>query len=335
MVVLTLVSVAHPNMTRALELAALSPFGENPRVGCVITDASGVIVGEGFHHGAGHPHAEVEALKVAGARARGGSAYVTLEPCAHTGRTGPCTSALIEAGVARVIYGQFDPNPIAKGGAQVLRDAGLDVLPEVLADRAFALNREWSFAVAHGRPFVTLKLAASLDGRVANADGSPRQLTGAVAAADVHELRSRVGAIMIGAGTAIADNPRLTARTADGALASRQPIRVVMAARTLPQDLAVFEADAPTLIITDQNPHAALARLYAEGVRHVLLEGGPTLAGSFLEEGLVDEVWWYCAPITLGSGPFALAGVEMEFEIEHVHTMGEDLKLVARVRSRR
>lgn len=318
-------------MSRALELAERSPFGENPRVGCVITNADGDVVGEGFHRGAGHPHAEIDALAAAGPAARGGSAYVTLEPCAHTGRTGPCTQALIDAGVSRVIFGQRDPNPIAAGGAEVLRDAGIDVLADVLGDDAAAVNREWSFAVRAGRPFVTLKLAASLDGIVANADGSRRQITGPEAIADVHALRQRVGAIVVGTGTVQADNPQLTARSADGALAPTQPIRVVMGTRTLPADLAVFDDAAPTIRIAERHPRSALAMLFDVGVRHVLLEGGPQLAASFIAERLVDEVWWYCAPIMLGSGPCALAGVGVSLHVLNVQTIGDDVRIIATV----
>lgn len=316
-------------MARALELAEHSPFGENPRVGCVIADATGSIVGEGFHRGAGHPHAEVEALADAGGRGRGGTAYVTLEPCAHTGRTGPCTQALIDAGIARVVFGQRDPNPDAAGGADVLGRAGVEVLPEVLADEAAALNREWAFAVQHGRPFVTLKLAASLDGRVANPDGSRRQLTGPAAMADVHGLRARVGAIVVGAATVEIDDPSLTARWADGALREVQPFRVVMGRRDLADGLAVFNADAPTIRYRDEDPGSVLAKLFELGVRHVLLEGGPRLAASFLSQRLVDEVWWYCAPVMIGAGPRALPGAAAAFAILDVQTIGDDVRIVA------
>ena len=336
MVVLSSVSdrSSHPKMARALELAALSPYGENPRVGCVIADLNGSIVGEGFHRGVGHPHAEVEALALAGDAARGGSAYVTLEPCAHTGRTGPCTQALQDAGVARVIFAQRDPNPLAAGGAQVLAQAGIEVLADVLADDAYELNREWSFAVQHQRPFVTLKLAASLDGIVANPDGSRRQLTGSAAVQDVHALRSRVGAIVVGTQTVMSDNPRLTTRGQDGSLDATQPLRVVVGMRDVPAEYLVMNDDAPTMQLRTHDVHEVLGVLWSQGVRHVLLEGGPTLAAAFIEAACVDEVWWYCAPITLGAGPIALAGVATTLAIRDVHTIGDDVRIIGTIRSK-
>lgn len=336
MVVLALVGdrAAHPKMARALELAEDddAPYGENPRVGCVIADVNGVIVGEGFHRGAGTPHAEVVALEQAGQRARGGSAYVTLEPCNHAGRTGPCTTALIDAGVSRVIYGQSDPNPKAAGGAQVLKDAGIEVLGNVLSDEASAINREWSFAVTNGRPFVTLKMAVSLDGRVANPDGSRRSISGSESRRDVAELRSRVQAILIGARTAVVDDPSLTARYPDGTLMSTQPLRVVVGMRELFSGLTLFNEDAPTLVLATHDPSVVMSELAQRNIRHVLIEGGPTVASSFLNADLVDEVLWYCAPTMIGEGPLALgenSGVAREFNIARVQTIGEDLKITA------
>jgi diaminohydroxyphosphoribosylaminopyrimidine deaminase/5-amino-6-(5-phosphoribosylamino)uracil reductase len=308
-------------MRRALALAAQGPSVDpNPRVGAVVTDASGQLLGEGLHRGAGHPHAEVEALTAAGPDAAGGTAWVTLEPCNHTGRTGPCTEALLAAGVARVVYGQADPNPQAAGGAARLRAAGVAVDGGVLADEAQALNRAWTFAVTRGRPWVVWKFAATLDGRSAAADGTSQWITGPAARADAHVLRAQSGAVLVGAGTVAADNPSLTARRPDGTLLERQPLRVVMGRRDLLDTAQVLDDRAPTLHLREQNPARALETLFDHGVRQLLLEGGPTLAGAFLTAGLVDEVVAYLAPALLGSGPSAVGDLG-------VTTIGEALRL--------
>ena len=205
---------------RALELAVLGPQADpNPRVGAVIVDRDGAVVGEGHHRGAGTPHAEVDALARAGERARGGTAYVSLEPCNHTGRTGPCARALLDAGVARVVHAQSDPGALTGGGADTLRAAGVEVVGGVLKDEALALNRAWTFAIVHGRPMVTWKFAATLDGRSAAADGSSAWITGPLARADVHDLRAECDAVLVGTGTVLADDPHLTVRHADGTAA--------------------------------------------------------------------------------------------------------------------
>ena len=222
-------------MREALALAQSpdAPFGENPRVGCVLVAPDGEVVGRGHHRGAGTPHAEVVALADAGARAAGATAVVSMEPCRHTGRTGPCTQALLDAGVRAVVYGQPDPTEQGGGGGDVLRAAGVDVHGGVLADEARAVNEEWTFAVVHGRPFVTWKCAASLDGRVAGADGGPTSITGAASRADVHDLRSRVGAIIVGTGTVLVDDPLLTVRRPGGPVPT-PPLRVVVGSRPIP-----------------------------------------------------------------------------------------------------
>ncbi|MEO7587681.1 MAG: bifunctional diaminohydroxyphosphoribosylaminopyrimidine deaminase/5-amino-6-(5-phosphoribosylamino)uracil reductase RibD [Arachnia sp.] len=292
---------------RALDLSSLGPAVDtNPRVGAVVTDAAGTVVGEGFHHGAGHPHAEVEALKVAGAAARGGTAYVSLEPCNHTGRTGPCTEALIASGVARVVFAQADPNPLASGGASRLRTQGINVTGGVLGDKASAINRTWTHRVRTGRPFVTWKFAATLDGRSAAPDGTSRWVTGAEARADVHALRHRCGAVIVGTGTVLADDPQLTVRDPHGTHAA-QPLRVIIGLRPLPATARVLDDEAPTLVLPTQDLRAAMAQLARKGIHHALLEGGPTLAAAFLRAGLVDEVVAYVAPSLLGAGPSAVA----------------------------
>lgn len=331
-------------MRRALVLAATPgvPFGPNPRVGAVILDPSGRTVAQGFHRGAGSPHAEVDALTQAGPRARGATAVVTLEPCAHTGRTGPCSRALVDAGVARVVFAQADNNPVAAGGAADLLAAGVDVEGGVLAEEAAALNAEWTHAVTTGRPFVTWKTATSLDGRVAAQDGSSRWITGPCARADVHTWRTQVDAVLVGTGTALADDPALTARRPDGSPAPRQPLRVVMGRRSLPESARVLSDDAPSLLLHTRDPHEALEELRAHDVQHVYLEGGPTLAGAFVAADLVDRVVAYTAGLLLGAGPSALgeAGVTTlsaapRLRITDTTLLGDDVRIVAERDARR
>jgi diaminohydroxyphosphoribosylaminopyrimidine deaminase/5-amino-6-(5-phosphoribosylamino)uracil reductase len=325
-------------MREALALAQSpdAPHGENPRVGCVLVAPGGEVVGRGYHRGAGTPHAEVVALADAGPRAAGATAVVTLEPCRHTGRTGPCTRALIDAGVRTVVYAQSDPTDDAGGGGDVLRAAGVEVHGGVLSDDAAAVNEEWTFAVVHGRPFVTWKCAVSLDGRVAGADGGPTAITGAAARNDVHDLRARVGAIIVGTGTVLTDDPLLTVRR-PGEEVATPPLRVVAGSRPLPEGARVLDDSAPTLIMAERDPHALLADLYRRGVRHALLEGGPTLAAAFLAAGAVDRVEWYVAPVILGAGPVALPapipGADpLGVDVIAVDVVGEDVRVIGRVR---
>ena len=294
-------------MDRALGLAVhpSAPRGENPRVGCVIVDERGVVVGEGWHAGAGTAHAEVVALSQAGDRSIGATAVVTLEPCNHHGRTGPCAQALIEAGIARVVFAQADPTSDAGGGARALRDAGVQVLAGIRDEEACAINREWTIAAARGWPFVTAKCAISLDGRVAGPHGQPVALTGPEASRYSHELRARVQAIVVGAQTVINDDPQLTIRNAELPVTG-QPLRVVVGKRELPTNARIFDDSAPSLHIREHDPRAVLAELYERGIRHVLLEGGPTLLRAFVEAGLVDELVWLVAGVRLGGGPRAL-----------------------------
>lgn len=325
-------------MREALALAQSrdAPFGENPRVGCVLVAPDGEVVGRGHHRGAGTPHAEVVALADAGARAAGATAVVSMEPCRHTGRTGPCTQALLDAGVRAVVYGQPDPTELGGGGGDVLRAAGVDVHGGLLADEATAVNEEWTFAVVHGRPFVTWKCAASLDGRVAGADGGPTPITGTASRSDVHDLRSRVGAIIVGTGTVLVDDPLLTVRRPGGPVPT-PPLRVVVGSRPIPDDARVLDDSAPTLVTGERDPGVLLADLYGRGVRHALLEGGPTLAGAFLDARVIDRVEWYVAPLLLGAGPVALPaprqGVTRPgLDVLGIDVIGEDVRVVGRVR---
>ena len=326
-------------MRRALELAARGLRGDpNPRVGAVIVDAGGFVVGEGFPRGAGTPHAEVMALRQAGPAARAGTAVVTLEPCAHTGRTGPCAQALIEAGVARVVFAQCDPTPSAGGGGALLEAAGIRTRAGVLAQESTALNDAWTFSFVHGRPKVTWKYAATLDGRSAAADGSSRWITGPQARADVHRLRAQCGAILVGTGTVIADDPALTVRAPDGSTIGRQPLRVIMGLRPIPETARVRDAAAPTLQLATRDPAEALEALAGHEIHHVWLEGGPTVAAAFLAAGLVDEVIAYLAPALLGAGAPAVGDLgirsmdqALRLTPHEVTTIGPDIRVRASI----
>lgn len=330
-------------MRRALELAVdeTVPTGPNPRVGAVILDTDGAIVGEGFHRGAGTPHAEVDALQRAGVAARGGTAVVTLEPCDHIGRTGACSQALIAAGVARVVFGQRDGNPVAAGGAATLIQAGLVVESDVLAGEAAAINPLWTLAIARARPFITWKAATSLDGFVAAADGSSRWITSPAARADVHSLRSSVDAVVVGTGTALADDPRLTSRDAMGRAAGRQPLRVVIGHRRLPADARLLTDGHETLLAQTHDVNQVMKQLFERDAQHVLLEGGPALAAAFLRAELIDRVVVYVAPLLLGKGLSMLMdlGIQsidegLRMDIESIERVGPDLRIAASPRYR-
>lgn len=301
-------SAEYAAMRRALELAATPgvPLGPNPRVGCVLLADDGRVVAEGYHRGAGTPHAEADALGHAGERARGTTAVVTLEPCNHTGRTGPCASALVAAGVRRVVFAQADPNPIAAGGAATLRAAGIEVASGLLADEARQLNRVWSFAVEHQRPFVTWKFATTLDGHSAAADGTSRWVSSRAARLDTHRLRARCDTMLVGTNTVAVDDPLLTVRDEADRPCAVQPLRAVMGERELPATARVLNGDAETVLLRTRDPHAALAQLWQRERRHVVLEGGPTLAAAFVRAGLVDEIVAYLAPMLLGAGRSAV-----------------------------
>ncbi|MFD0206615.1 MULTISPECIES: bifunctional diaminohydroxyphosphoribosylaminopyrimidine deaminase/5-amino-6-(5-phosphoribosylamino)uracil reductase RibD [Saccharothrix] len=310
----------------------------NPPVGCVILDAGGRVVGEGATRPPGGAHAEVVALAEAGPAARGGTAVVTLEPCSHHGRTPPCTGALIEAGVARVVFAVADPNPKAAGGAEVLRAAGVRVeggLSAEVVERG--VLRAWLHYARTGRPHVTWKFAASLDGRVAAGDGSSRWISSPESRAEVHEFRARVDAIVVGTGTVRTDDPRLTARTArPGQDGVRQPLRVVVGMSDLPPGARVLDDEAETMHLRTHDPDVVLGALAARGVVDVLLEGGPTLAGAFTAAGRVDRVLAYLAPKFLGDGPQALrdAGVSTVTDavglvVEQVSMCGPDVRVSA------
>jgi diaminohydroxyphosphoribosylaminopyrimidine deaminase/5-amino-6-(5-phosphoribosylamino)uracil reductase len=333
-------------MRQAILLAGrgLGETSPNPSVGAVILDSAGVIAGRGRTAPAGGPHAEIAALAEAGERARGGTAVVTLEPCNHTGRTGPCTRALLAAGVASVVIAVRDPNPIAAGGVEALRAAGVPVQAGMLGDLAAHGLRYWLTSVGRGRPYLVWKYASTLDGRSAAADRTSKWITSEPARADVHALRGTVDAIIAGIGTVLADDPALTVRVPG---LDRRPLRVVVdsAGRT-PGTARVRDGAAPTWIATAAEVGAGpdgrvdlaklMCSLYERGVRGALLEGGPALAGGFLEAGLVDEVVGYLAPKLLGAGSPALgpAGVDTVaaahgLALTDVTQIGPDLRITA------
>jgi diaminohydroxyphosphoribosylaminopyrimidine deaminase / 5-amino-6-(5-phosphoribosylamino)uracil reductase len=329
-------------MRAALLLAetALGTTSPNPPVGAVILDDAGHVVGEGHTQPPGGDHAEVVALAAAGAAARGGTAVVTLEPCNHTGATPPCVDALLGAGVRRVVYAVDDPTPLAAGGADRLAGGGVQVVSGVLAeDATTGALKWWLHAQAAQRPFVIWKSATTLDGRVAAADGTSRWISSPVSLADAHELRARVDAVAVGSGTILSDDPQLTVRDATGRPRPRQPVRAVLDRRgRVPDEARVFDEAARTILLRTAAPAFALKQLWDEGIRSVLLEGGPTVAGAFLDAGCVDEVVLYLAPKLLGSGPAALgfAGVgtlaeAIAVQITNVTRLGPDVRITASV----
>jgi len=316
----------HTMMARALRLAERGAFTTrpNPMVGCVIARGDEV-VGEAWHVRAGEPHAEVFALRQAGERARAATAYVTLEPCSHHGRTPPCADALIESGVARVMVATGDPNPqVAGQGMARLRAAGITVQCGLMQDQARRLNRGFFSRIERGRPWLRVKLAMSLDGRTALSNGESKWITGEAARADVQRWRARSGAIITGSGTVVADDPRLTARVDDGVEVA--PVWRVVLDRHLrtPAFAKVLDDSAPTLIFhapdvrpdarfskvdceplavddTGMDLPALLARLAARGINEVQVEAGSRLCGALFAQGLVDELLLYIAPVLLGS----------------------------------
>ena len=328
-------------MRQALLLARRGPRGVNPQVGAVLLSPTGETLAEGWHRGAGTAHAEVDALtRLAEEKgpdaAVGATAVVTLEPCNHTGRTGPCSEALIAAGVARVVYAVADPGALSAGGAERLRSAGVDVVGGVLAAEGEELLDSWLTVQRLGRPHVTVKWAQSLDGRAAASDGTSQWITGPDARADVHRRRSDADAIVVGTGTLLADDPALTARRPDGTLYEHQPRPVVIGTRATPQEARIRRHPLPFLQDEGDDLPDLLDRLRELGAHRVFVEGGPTLASSFVRAGLADELLVYLAPTLLGgprlaTGDLGVATIadQRRLTITTIERLGEDLLVVA------
>ncbi len=352
-------------MARALQLAqrGLYTTDPNPRVGCVIV-RDGHLIGEGWHERAGAAHAEIHALNAAGEKARGATAYVSLEPCCHHGRTPPCTEALIQAGIARVVCAMSDPNPrVAGQGLAALTAAGLRVESGLMQAQAEALNPGFIRRMRRALPYVRAKLAASLDGRTALANGASQWITGEAARADVQALRARSSAILTGIGTVLADDPSLTVRAFD---IGRQPLRVVVDGRLrMPATANMLRLPGTTLVVTARDDAAASQRLVEAGaevlllpaesgrvdlaalmrhlalrqVNELMVEAGPGLCGALLAAHLVDELVIYYAPHILGSsaqGMFTLPGLtdmqqRLALQIQDVRAVGDDWRMTARV----
>jgi diaminohydroxyphosphoribosylaminopyrimidine deaminase/5-amino-6-(5-phosphoribosylamino)uracil reductase len=324
-------------MRRALELADRGPLtGGNPRVGCVLLDAEGRALAEGWHRGAGTPHAEVDALSKL-ADARGLTAVVTLEPCNHWGRTGPCSEALIAAGVARVVYGAGDPGSHSSGGAERLRQAGVEVVGGVLAGDIEEFLVCWLASERRGRPWVTVKWASTLDGRAAAEDGSSRWITGTAARQRVHEERAANDAILVGTGTVLADDPSLTARGDGGELLPHQPIPVVVGERAIPADAALRQHPAGLIETGTRDLAAVLAELNSRGLRRVYVEGGPTLASALIADRYADAYSVYLAPALLGGDRLAVGDLGIpgmsgirRLRVDEVELLGDDIHLTGR-----
>lgn len=329
-------------LRRALLLAARGPIGGvNPRVGCVILSPEGQTLAEGWHRGAGTAHAEVDALdQLAAGTLRGTTAVVTLEPCNHTGRTGPCTEALIAAGITQVVYSVSDPGAQSGGGAATLRAAGVAVEGGRLAAEGEAFLHRWLVASRLGRPFVSLKWASSLDGRTAAADGTSQWITGSAARQRVHEQRAASDAILVGTGTVLADDPSLTARGDGGELLPQQPLPVVIGERAIPVGARLNFHPRGVRQTGSRDLAAVLAELFADGIRSVFVEGGATLANAFVAADLVDEYLIYLAPSLIGGataqhlavgniGVNTLAAAR-RLQFDSVVSLGTDLLLTAR-----
>jgi diaminohydroxyphosphoribosylaminopyrimidine deaminase/5-amino-6-(5-phosphoribosylamino)uracil reductase len=325
-------------MQRAIALSenGLGRTAPNPIVGAVIIGTDGSVIAEGFHDRAScADHAEVVALKIAGDRAQGSTMYVTLEPCNHTGTTAPCTQAIIDAGIKSVVYAVSDPNPVAAGGAAILKAAGIEVIAGVGVDEATHSNRAWLTKIIKGRPFITWKVAATLDGKVAASDGTSQWITNEASRGDVQKVRRSVDAIMVGTQTVIADNPHLIPR--DGNTGSN-PLRIVCGTQELPKGAQVFDSAAPTKVIASKDLKVVAAELLATGVNHILLESGPTLATALLQAGMLDELMLYQGASLLGTGKGFVADLgittvdnAMSMQRISTETFGDDVKSVFRI----
>lgn len=321
-------------MKRALQLSeiGLGLTSPNPIVGAVVISSSGQIVGEGFHQRAlDLRHAEVIALSAAGDKAKGATLVLTLEPCNHIGKTPPCTDAIISAGIKRVVYAVSDPNPIAQGGSAKLFAAGIDVSTGLLEQEVRFSNRAWFTKIEKSRPYITLKIATSLDGKVSAANGSSKWITNEKSRSDVARLRSECDAIVTGIGTVIADDPSLTVRGIARAGANFSPTRVVIGKRPIPSGAKVLDASSPTTHLETHELSELIGLASSRGWNRILVEAGPTLIGAFLNAGLFDELYLYQAPILLGGRNDFARELEIrdiaeriDLELREVATLGDE-----------
>lgn len=335
----------HDWMGRAAQIAANGYPAPNPHVGCVIVK-NNQLLAEGYHECTGGPHAEVNALKNAGREAKNADVYCTLEPCNHTGRTGPCSHALIQAGVKRVFYAVKDPNPKAKGGAETLREAGIEAI-HLPIQEAIEVNQQFLFAMSHQRPLVIAKYAMTLDGAIATRSGESKWITSPESRTDAQKLRAQCGAVLVGRKTAELDAARLNVRDFE---IQNQPLRIVLdQCERLSKDLPIFDQSAPTWHLTSKenvwqegslDVLSFLNQLYEKGITGLLIEGGSETLATFFKSGLVDLAVGYIGPKLFGSGlsPVSDFGVEKisqspTFEIETVSKIGPDIKWIANSRN--
>jgi len=329
-------------MQRAIALAekGLGKTAPNPIVGAVIIDAAGNVVGEGFHDRVYSPdHAEVVAIKAAGNKSVGATIVVTLEPCNHTGTTGPCVQVIIDAGITTVVFAVTDPNESAAGGAAALRAAGITVVEGVLKDEAAFSNRAWLMKIRKNRPFFTWKVAATLDGKVAAADGTSKWISNELSRADVQVLRRQADAILVGSNTVITDDPHLIPR-GDFPGYGANPIRVICGEQELPTDAKVFDDAAKTVVVKSKDLDVLVEKLNELGINHVFVEAGPTLGSAMLDGCLLDELIMYQAPTLLGTGKHFFAfdyptTITDQMRMDHLSTqvLDGDVKSVYRIRN--
>jgi diaminohydroxyphosphoribosylaminopyrimidine deaminase/5-amino-6-(5-phosphoribosylamino)uracil reductase len=318
----------------------LGKTAPNPVVGAVIIDSAGNVVGEGFHDRVNSPdHAEVVAIKAAGDKAKGATIVVSLEPCNHTGSTAACVQAIIDAGITTVVFAVTDPNEKAAGGADALRAAGITVVAGVLKEEAAYSNRAWLMKIKKNRPFFTWKVAATLDGKVAAADGTSKWITNEASRGDVQVLRRQADAILVGTNTVIADNPHLIPR-GDFAGYAKNPIRVICGEQELPADALVFDDAAKTVVVRSKDLDVLVEKLNELGVNHVFVEAGPTLASAMVDHCLMDELVIYQAPTFLGTGKHFFAfdyptTITDQMRMDHISTqvLDGDVKSIYRIRN--
>jgi diaminohydroxyphosphoribosylaminopyrimidine deaminase/5-amino-6-(5-phosphoribosylamino)uracil reductase len=324
-------------MQRAITLSekGLGKCAPNPIVGAVIIDKAGNVIGEGFHDGMkSNDHAEVVAIKNAGKAATGGTLIVTLEPCNHLGQTGPCTQAIIDAGITAVVFAVTDPNPIAAGGQVRLQSAGINVVTGVLSDEASYSNRAWLTKIKKSRPYFTWKVATTLDAKLAATDGTSKWISNEVSRADVQRLRRESDAILVGTNTVVSDNPHLIPR-GDFKGFTRNPIRVICGEQELPADSKVFDDTAQTVVVKSKDLKQLVAKLNELELNQVFVEAGATFASALMAAGLIDELVIYQAPALLGAGKSFYQNednktIEDQMRLKHISTevLAGDLKSV-------